>query len=41
VLTSGRAPEDYGRRIADSRRRFLRKVDLSGEALEAVLEARG
>jgi DNA-binding NarL/FixJ family response regulator len=41
VLTSGRAPEDYGRRIADSRRSFLRKVDLSGEALEAVLEARG
>lgn len=41
VLTSGRAEEDYGPRIADSRRRFVRKDDLSGAALEAVLERRG
>jgi DNA-binding NarL/FixJ family response regulator len=41
VLTSGRAAEDYGRRIAESRRRFVRKDDLSGEALEAVLETPG
>lgn len=41
VLTSGRSREDYGRRIADSRRRFLRKEDLSGASLEAVLKAPG
>jgi DNA-binding NarL/FixJ family response regulator len=40
VLTSGRAPEDYGRRVADSRRGFLRKDDLSGASLQAVLDAR-
>lgn len=40
VLTSGRAPEDYGRRIAASTHRFLRKDDLSGATLEAVLEPR-
>lgn len=39
VLTSGRAPEDYGRRLTDSRHAFLPKDNLSGASLEAVLEA--
>jgi DNA-binding NarL/FixJ family response regulator len=39
VLTSGRAPEDYGRRLADSPHGFLPKDNLSGASLEAVLEA--
>jgi DNA-binding NarL/FixJ family response regulator len=41
VLTSGRAAEDFGHRVAESRRGFLPKAQLSGAALEAVLEARG
>lgn len=41
VLTSGRGAEDYGRRLSTSRRVFLRKDDLSGASLEAVLEAQG
>jgi DNA-binding NarL/FixJ family response regulator len=41
VLTSGRAPEDYGGRLAESPHAFLRKDDLNGSTLEAVLEARG
>lgn len=40
VLTSGRAPEDYGGRLSTSRHGFVRKDDLSGETLEAVLESR-
>ena len=40
VLTSGRAPEDFGGRLTSSRRSFLRKDHLSGASLEAVLEAR-
>jgi DNA-binding NarL/FixJ family response regulator len=40
VLTSGRAPEDYGGRIADSRRGFVAKENLSGASLEAVLGER-
>jgi DNA-binding NarL/FixJ family response regulator len=40
VLTSGRAREDYGGRLATSPHVFLRKDDLSGASLEAVLEAR-
>jgi len=39
VLISGRTAEEYGRRIGASRRRFVRKENLSGSALEAVLEA--
>jgi DNA-binding NarL/FixJ family response regulator len=38
VLTSGREPEDYGPRLAASPHSFLRKDDLNGAALEAVLE---
>jgi len=38
VLTSGRAPEDFGRRLSTSPHVFVRKDDLSGEALEAALE---
>jgi DNA-binding NarL/FixJ family response regulator len=41
VLTSGRAVEDFGSRVADSRLGFVRKDQLSGAALEAVLGARG
>jgi DNA-binding NarL/FixJ family response regulator len=41
VLTSGRAAEDFGHRVAESRRGFLPKDQLSGAALKAVLEARG
>ncbi|HEY3530672.1 MAG TPA: response regulator transcription factor [Nocardioides sp.] len=41
VLTSGRAPEDFGGRISTTPHGFLRKDDLSGASLEAVLEARG
>jgi DNA-binding NarL/FixJ family response regulator len=37
VLTSGRAPEDFGGRLAGGSHDFLRKEDLSGAALEAVL----
>lgn len=40
VLTSGRAPEDYGGRVAESRREFVAKDDLSGASLEAVLGER-
>jgi len=40
VLTSGRAPEDYGRRLAISPHAFVRKDHLSGASLEAVLEVR-
>jgi DNA-binding NarL/FixJ family response regulator len=40
VLTSGRAPEDYGTRVSSSPHGFVRKEDLSGASLEAVLEAR-
>jgi two-component system response regulator EvgA len=40
VLTSGRAPEDFGGRLAESPHGFLRKDDLRGGTLEAVLEAR-
>lgn len=39
VLTSGRAREDYGRRIALCPHGFVRKDDLSGDSLEAVLAA--
>jgi DNA-binding NarL/FixJ family response regulator len=39
VLTSGRAPEDFGRRLAATPHGFLRKEDLSGASLEAVLAA--
>src|SRR5690242_9481939 len=38
VLTSGRAPEDFGPRLAASSLSFLRKDDLNGATLEAVLE---
>lgn len=41
VLTSGRAAEDYGRRLAEGGHAFLRKDDLSGSSLEAVLEPGG
>jgi DNA-binding NarL/FixJ family response regulator len=41
VLTSGRAPEDYGRRLTESGHPFVRKVDLDGASLEAALEPRG
>jgi DNA-binding NarL/FixJ family response regulator len=41
VHTSGRAPEDYGRRLAESGHAFVRKDDLNGSSLEAVLGARG
>lgn len=41
VLTSGRAPEDFGTRVSTSPHGFLRKEELSGASLEAVLEARG
>jgi DNA-binding NarL/FixJ family response regulator len=41
VLTSGRAPEDYGRRLVEGGHAFLRKDDLSGSSLEAALEAGG
>jgi len=37
VLTSGRAPEDFGRRVSAGPHRFVRKDDLSGAALEAAL----
>jgi DNA-binding NarL/FixJ family response regulator len=37
VLTSGRAPEDFGGRLVASPHSFVRKEDLSGAALEAVL----
>ncbi len=40
VLTSGRAPEDYGGRLSRSLHVFVRKDDLSGAALEAVLAGR-
>jgi DNA-binding NarL/FixJ family response regulator len=40
VLTSGRAMEDFGGRVSDGLHRFVRKDDLSGASLEAVLEAR-
>jgi DNA-binding NarL/FixJ family response regulator len=39
VLTSGRAPEDYGPRLTDSPHGFVPKDHLSGASLEAVLEA--
>jgi DNA-binding NarL/FixJ family response regulator len=38
VLTSGRAPEDFGPRLAASSHSFLRKDDLNGATLAAVLE---
>jgi DNA-binding NarL/FixJ family response regulator len=38
VLTSGRAPEDFGRRLTESRHAFLPKDNLSGASLVAVLE---
>jgi two-component system response regulator FimZ (fimbrial Z protein) len=37
VLTSGRAREDYGERLASCPHRFLPKDELSGAALEAML----
>ncbi|MBO0844243.1 MAG: response regulator transcription factor [Nocardioides sp.] len=40
VLTSGRAPEDFGRRLTDSPHGFLAKDHLSGSSLQALLEAR-
>jgi DNA-binding NarL/FixJ family response regulator len=39
VLTSGRPPEDFGRRLTASTHAFLRKEDLTGDALDAVLAA--
>lgn len=40
VLTSSRDASDYGRRIARSAARgFVSKADLSGRAIQAVLEA--
>jgi DNA-binding NarL/FixJ family response regulator len=39
VLTSGRAPEDFGGRLSTSPHSFVRKDDLSGASLEAVLGA--
>jgi DNA-binding NarL/FixJ family response regulator len=39
VLTSGRAPEDFGGRLAATPHGFLRKEDLSGASLEAALAA--
>jgi len=45
VLTSGRSPEDLSHRLSTSPHGFLRKDDLSGASLEAVvlaaLEERG
>jgi DNA-binding NarL/FixJ family response regulator len=38
VLTSGRAPEDFGPRLEASPHSFLRKDDLNGATLEAALE---
>jgi DNA-binding NarL/FixJ family response regulator len=38
VLTSGRAPEDFGGRLSASPHGFVRKEDLSGASLAAVLE---
>jgi DNA-binding NarL/FixJ family response regulator len=38
VLTSGRAPEDYGRRLLDGPHRFVAKHELSGAALRGALE---
>jgi DNA-binding NarL/FixJ family response regulator len=40
VLTSGRAPEDYGRRLLDSPHRFVAKDELSGSSLRGALEER-
>jgi DNA-binding NarL/FixJ family response regulator len=37
VLTSGRSKEDFGHRLVAGSHRFLRKDDLSGAALEAVV----
>jgi two-component system response regulator EvgA len=40
VLTSGRAPEDFGGRLSASPHPFVRKDDLSGAALDAALGER-
>lgn len=37
VLTSGRAPEDFGGRLSSSPHSFVSKEDISGATLEAAL----